>query len=835
MKHIKREFSAVFAVSVSLSMGALFPVNANAAFTAAEVLPKWMPLDFLSAMDFRNEYGTTHYDDGIICIVERVADDKQLYYDVSTKASDGFSHNYDIKCDAQKMVYKFAPPQEPDKSDVEAYNQYEYVKRILEIYPEIAEHGTGYHYEALFIDSNVQDRINGLANINLSVDVKVGIIDSGSDISPDNTYTYSFYTDGKVSRETDIYGWLPDCETEFDKYIADNGNISYNDGMLIFGDRVNYSTGASLNVESSGEGKVKSCPVGYITKEYLVEPTGRSLCVLNVYEGEKVGNVDITFTSGRRWDPEGDDHKGVTAKIHVNEDMTISEQKAAKPVPEWIPQTQEAVLDFANEHGNTWVQDGIICFVRSIRTNRQEDYTYEYEGSAAEKLKDYEVYHDMIPMEANRYEIHPGYEVFAYDIPEGSDIKVSYCLDKDNKVVENTYCFANDSTGYILQSDKCAWLPDCDEEFDAYYAKNGEFSIQAGYVMYCTTLPIGGGYYLEFRQDGNGRFILDHEERITTKTSEPLDGGTEKIIRLYKPVRSGDATLTLYKNKSNKRNEIPENADIKSFHIDEDMRITELNGTEMRMVSKGDCNGDGIIGIADAVTLQNWLHGKKVSFSGYGSPDVNGDGTVDVFDLIALKKKVVSSLSEAPRPVMIILSENYAWSAQQNVEVYDQYGNCYNYRFTVYSGSYSYASENGLIIDMRSENWYDMVEKIMENASDGTVVERNIEEKEISYSKIMGALPESAVEEINEFSSDIEEFSEANMSMRGLGCDMGATVVYMVNSKNNGKPSYLRLSEYGDFVGWLENDECKDFVKLLASYNIYGSKVADYMESKDIY
>ncbi|MBP7188164.1 MAG: hypothetical protein KBA55_15700 [Ruminococcus sp.] len=493
MKHIKREFSAVFAVSVSLSMGALFPVNANAAFTAAEVLPKWMPLDFLSAMDFRNEYGTTHYDDGIICIVERVADDKQLYYDVSTKASDGFSHNYDIKCDAQKMVYKFAPPQEPDKSDGEAYNQYEYVKRILEIYPEIAEHGTGYHYEALFIDSNVQDRINGLANINLSVDVKVGIIDSGSDISPDNTYTYSFYTDGKVSRETDIYGWLPDCETEFDKYIADNGNISYNDGMLIFGDRVNYSTGASLNVESSGEGKVKSCPVGYITKEYLVEPTGRSSCVLNVYEGEKVGNVDITFTSGRRWDPEGDDHKEVTAKIHVNEDMTISEQKSAKPVPEWIPQTQEAVLDFANEHGNTWVQDGIICFVRSIRTNRQEDYTYEYEGSAAEKLKDYEVYHDMIPMEANRYEMHPGYEVFAYDIPEGSDIKVSYCLDKDNKVVENTYCFAKDSTGYILQSDKCAWLPDCDEEFDAYYAKNGEFSIQAGYVMYCTTLPIGGG------------------------------------------------------------------------------------------------------------------------------------------------------------------------------------------------------------------------------------------------------------------------------------------------------------------------------------------------------
>lgn len=58
---------------------------------------------------------------------------------------------------------------------------------------------------------------------------------------------------------------------------------------------------------------------------------------------------------------------------------------------------------------------------------------------------------------------------------------------------------------------------------------------------------------------------------------------------------------------------------------------------------KGDLNGDNNITVADAVQLQDYLiYGGLFTESVFNAADINGDGAVDVFDMILLKKSVVS-------------------------------------------------------------------------------------------------------------------------------------------------------------------------------------------------
>lgn len=56
----------------------------------------------------------------------------------------------------------------------------------------------------------------------------------------------------------------------------------------------------------------------------------------------------------------------------------------------------------------------------------------------------------------------------------------------------------------------------------------------------------------------------------------------------------------------------------------------------------GDCNGDGVITIADVVIIQRWLITGETNGSDGKSSDVNGDGIVNVFDLIYVKKVVLT-------------------------------------------------------------------------------------------------------------------------------------------------------------------------------------------------
>ena len=79
-------------------------------------------------------------------------------------------------------------------------------------------------------------------------------------------------------------------------------------------------------------------------------------------------------------------------------------------------------------------------------------------------------------------------------------------------------------------------------------------------------------------------------------------------------------------------------------------------------VVAGDVNVDYVFNLADIVLFQRWLKGDKDLFPAYGEPgpgaDVNKDDSFDVFDLIAMRKLLVSAITAAPEPSFAPKAQN---------------------------------------------------------------------------------------------------------------------------------------------------------------------------------
>ncbi len=56
------------------------------------------------------------------------------------------------------------------------------------------------------------------------------------------------------------------------------------------------------------------------------------------------------------------------------------------------------------------------------------------------------------------------------------------------------------------------------------------------------------------------------------------------------------------------------------------------------MMTEGDINGDGVFNIADAVTLQKWLHANNIEIKNWHAADLCKDDRIDVFDMIFMRK-----------------------------------------------------------------------------------------------------------------------------------------------------------------------------------------------------
>lgn len=779
---MKNIISTTIAMAISLGNATAFSMTTDAAAVnwdkVVENGPSWIPRDFGSAMYFHNHYGTTIVDGDMIGIVYHVPDSCKMSAEINSfKRDDGMIANSEYE-----------------------YNMYSFELTESSGTRKNPVSSPGFHYEALLI----------LNNCAKGFDVDISLEDTETGKASDSV-RYTFVNEEGDLKETDIYSWLPDSVPEFEEYIEQNGNISFRDGMMIYCNSINYSTGASLDIEQTGSGKLSLAIDESVSRDSVLSLDGETDNILKVFKGESEGDVDITFTSGRLWEENTEDKKIATASIKVDKDLNIVEN--VKDIPEWIPQNYESAVKFSNEHGASFVTDGIICFVYPINTDRLDEYSVFFEGSVSQKIASYELTNKVYK---NTEKYCPAYNVRAYEIPNDSDLTVNFRygrFESDTRTF-NSYKFKKDSEGYITQTDKYSWLPDCHEEFNAYFEKHGTFSIQDGYVMYCTNISDADSSNCIIKQNGNGVFIEDHEEismkRDTsqTNTDDTDYSKPQHLIKLFKPVKPGTVKLIISK-KTNHYNAITED-DVAYFTITDNMNILPAEINDLKTDVKGDCNGDGFFGISDLVFMKKWLTGKG-NLAEHGIADVNSDGNVDIFDFVEMRKLLINEIKEEPQPVMVFISENYAWSTFQNVTVIDQYGSAYSFRYN--DDMADTPATRSDLVSMYSDNWYDKLLNIMMTS-----------DRSASY------IPDCAMNEINKFALKAGSYSESKMKGIGYMCDAGSSSVYIIGNDAEGKPVNSEIATFGDFVGWIDDPDAKDFIKLLDIYDIYGSEIIDLLE-----
>ena len=179
---MKKAISFISAMALTLS--SIGGIQAFAADTSK--LPEWVPDSHEEADEFYNTYGSTRIQDGLICIALPKADNRE--YNISAKTDTAselsrksFSPSYN-SCDIEIVVY------EPSK------------------------------------------------DCNLEIEVTESF--KGKEKRIQN-YTFEIDEKGNIT-ETDIFSFLPDCNTEFEDFIKKYGTASVHGEYIVYAPQIGY-------------------------------------------------------------------------------------------------------------------------------------------------------------------------------------------------------------------------------------------------------------------------------------------------------------------------------------------------------------------------------------------------------------------------------------------------------------------------------------------------------------------------------------------------------------------------------------------------------------------
>ncbi|SHM17855.1 dockerin type I repeat-containing protein [Ruminococcus flavefaciens] len=250
LKKLTAAFTAATAAVIPFYSGnsSLLSLSNVSAEEQASVSPDWIPTSFEEALEFRNTYGATHIgsanDSDIVCLVfQEKAPDTKKYEIVNTDA---------LPTTYYHKVFK-------DEETNTAYDVYAFKKAVTGV-PDFDI--------KLLCDKEVQQ-------------------------------VYHFTSSGTQIIENDIYSWLPDCITEYEAYIKENGRVSARDDLVVFG--LEYAAGTRYKwteADKSYTSNLKhydTVDCSFETAELL---DGGSIHRLEVYKAVKDGNAKITYNFG---------------------------------------------------------------------------------------------------------------------------------------------------------------------------------------------------------------------------------------------------------------------------------------------------------------------------------------------------------------------------------------------------------------------------------------------------------------------------------------------------------------------------------------------------------
>ena len=362
------------------------------------------------------------------------------------------------------------------------------------------------------------------------------------------------------------------------------------------------------------------------------------------------------------------------------------------PAPDWIPSSFAEAYQFDCEHGATFMKDDVVCIV-----TRDADFFDTRKSTAKVKVEEIgrtdidpyvweNTYKFEMPVKPDDYDTNPEsmkaynkaceelglnprhledgdvpncqYTVRAYWLFE-APIEVTITLsDPETTAVlnETTYSFAEDENGLAYETDLLGWVPDSMSEMDAFQKEHGKLSVHDGHIVYLDSCSYDGGYQVFFEQSGNGYVENDYAAFISYPQLVPVVGGSNHLVKLFRPVRSGTVLMSF----TQKRSWEPYAEDVsvlkQAYSISDSGVITPIDEKDLRPLTPGDCDGDNQIAVSDAVTMQKYLTG-DAEIADWQNIDFDNNGVVNAVDYtLMLRMLAAGSTRQASEGIALSAS-----------------------------------------------------------------------------------------------------------------------------------------------------------------------------------
>ena len=312
----KKFTSAAIAASLLLTACAALPVQAEEKSDFVIAMPKWVPNSYEEAREFYYAHGTTYVQDGMICMIRLT----------NKNRSDPFQEAADTMTMLYQETFTAEAPSESDPDWVEQNGRTAETNIVVTVY-EPKESGK---HTVRWILKTTPERIT--------------------------TFTFEKTAACDVI-ETDIYGWMPDCMTEYEAFKEAHGTLSVVENYIVYCGNINYSTGADMELTTEGSGEAKLLTGTSIHDPFAIEAPGTTSHIMQIYEPSKAGKLGMHFAVGISAYPES--IETTSGYYKIADDMTVTEI-TAEEMSEDIDVPEPYGLGDADGDGDLTVLDVVM-------------------------------------------------------------------------------------------------------------------------------------------------------------------------------------------------------------------------------------------------------------------------------------------------------------------------------------------------------------------------------------------------------------------------------------------------------------------------------------------
>ena len=588
MKPAKLTAALLSAITVCTSFAFNTPVFCAPSSVSADntkavaTLPDWIPKDNDSVIAFRNTYGATHIDNGLICVVSRFPSEK-------------------------------APDDQPQgmlRYDVEVSDS------SVEILRHTA-YGTPdspYYYDVVVFDPQQAGDFD-IAVVDVLSDIKDPDLRIGHAVA---RYSFSAKNDMNIS-QTDIYGWLPDCESEYDAFVKEKGNVSVRGKYIIFcmenmaGTGIKWSPDAKNQYQNVKESVSSDCSME--TMEIIDGGTQKTISVYKAIAPD--GYETITWNRITQ-DPDIEPSALTADCVIVDEGETVLLANTAR------------IRFFTLDRGGN-----VELFpIQEQHISLNPTVSYKTDQENIKAIPDILLVADTNP--------------YFWDFSEYSDAD-EIEINLDFNAVPEQYTLPNDYKKVTAYDNR---VLDVDFMFKDSGPVSRKFTMNISLLDYDTGEPIPVHSETDFMLV-EPRYLMDSFAKnaiIAKLTSNPCT--------------VTDLTLDDYELATPMHYSYPSYQDDKGiYHVSSDYRTVKLNEQtggydityRLKFEPTGDITGDRRFNAEDIAEMQKWLLcDPSAKADNWKAVDFNNDNILDARDFSLMKKAYIA---KRQTPVAVSMTE----------------------------------------------------------------------------------------------------------------------------------------------------------------------------------